>query len=287
VFGPTSDHRKTAADNVRGTEDLVRALAAAAESEAPSSEAPALCHLILTSSMAAVRASGQAPSNGRYYTDKDWNTQSKNGEGSSWGESYQWSKAESERRARELGRELGLPVTAVCPSFVFGPPRGGGASGGAASPLPSESYSLTLVDEWIRGASPVQSRLFVDVRDVARAHVSAAANPTVSAGQRYIVSTEARVPSQEMAGWLRDACLHQSSSGGGAVLDPSKIRYDSEYVGGAIPIGEREVESTERLERDLGVALRPVKDTMVEMARALISRHVQQQEQNDVEKTAR
>jgi nucleoside-diphosphate-sugar epimerase len=129
--------------------------------------------------------------------------------------------------------------------------------------------------------------LFVDVRDVARAHVSAAANPTVSAGQRYIVSTEARVPSQEMAGWLRDACLHQSSSGGGAVLDPSKIRYDSEYVGGAIPIGEREVESTERLERDLGVALRPVKDTMVEMARALISRHVQQQEQNDVEKTAR
>jgi nucleoside-diphosphate-sugar epimerase len=233
--------------------------------------------------MAAVRASGQIPSNGMYYTHKDWNTESKNDENSGWGESYQWSKAASEKRAWELGQELGVPVTALCPSFVFGPPHGfaGGAAGVVASAASSssESYSLTLVDEWIRGASPVQSRLFVDVRDVARAHVSAASNPAVSVGQRYIVSTEARVPSQEMAGWLRNACLTSSSGGGGALLDPSKIRYDSEYVGGAIPIGKREVESAERLERDLGVQLRPVKDTMVEMTRALLQRQQQQQQQ--------
>jgi nucleoside-diphosphate-sugar epimerase len=226
------------------------------------------CHLVVTSSMAAVRASGQVPSNGLYYTHHDWNTQSQNRDSGSWGESYQWSKTMSEKRAWELGQELGVHVTAMCPSFVFGPPLGqtSTAAAAGASSSPSESYSLTLVDEWIRGESPVQSRLFVDVRDVARAHVRAASNPDVSAGRRYIVSTEARVPSRNMAEWLREECR------GLGQWDPSRIRYDADYVGGAIPIGQREVESVERLQQDLGVTLRPVRDTMVEMARALFLR---------------
>jgi nucleoside-diphosphate-sugar epimerase len=276
VFGPTDNHRQTALDNVKGTEDLVRAFAlhchrgaapdAAAEARGGQLRRPRCDgHLIVTSSMAAVRASGQVPANGKYYTRDDWNAGSRLG--ASWGESYQWSKAESEKRAWEMCRELDMCMTSLCPSFVFGPPVSRSSSEGDASSSSaalSGSYSLELVGEWVRGVSPVQSRLFVDVRDVALAHVMAAHRRRVSGGQRYVVSTEARVPSQDIADWLRDAC--QST----ALGDPSLVKHDSTFAGGAIPIGEKEVEATDRLERELGVTLRPVKDTIVDMANILL-----------------
>merc|ERR1712232_612847 len=96
VFGPSEDHIKTAKDNVQGTKDLVRAVEKFSESNA--------CRLVITSSMAAVRGSGQLPINGKYYTHHDWNTVSKL-EDNNWGSSYQWSKAESERVAWELAKD--------------------------------------------------------------------------------------------------------------------------------------------------------------------------------------
>jgi nucleoside-diphosphate-sugar epimerase len=86
VFGPTEDHVQTANDNVQGTVDLVHAL-----DKVPKAR------LVLTSSMAAVRGTGQDPLNGKYYSHEDWNTKSKLGE--NWAASYQWSKAESEKQA--------------------------------------------------------------------------------------------------------------------------------------------------------------------------------------------
>ena len=105
VFGPTKDHVTTAHENVEGTEKVVKCVA-----QYPN------CRLVLTSSMAAVRGTGQTPLNGKVYTYKDWNTSSKLGD--NWGASYQWSKAESERRAwelsKELGRAHGIVVSIVC-----------------------------------------------------------------------------------------------------------------------------------------------------------------------------
>ena len=68
-----------------------------------------------------------------------------------------------------------IELITLCPSFVFGPPP----------PLPaklkntstktaiSSSYSLALINQWLQGESPVQSRLCADVRDVAMAHIAA------------------------------------------------------------------------------------------------------------------
>jgi nucleoside-diphosphate-sugar epimerase len=111
----------------------------------------------------------------------------------------------------------------------------------------SGSFSLTLVNQWIHGESPVQSRLFVDIRDVAQAHV-AAGTRAAAVGKRFIVSTEARVPSGEIASWLKDAC--RESSG---VAEADKIHFDGDYAGGFIPIGQKEVETAERLQNELGV----------------------------------
>jgi nucleoside-diphosphate-sugar epimerase len=242
VFGPTEDHKQTALDNVKGAEDLVHVL----------SQGKTRCKLILTSSMAAVRGSGQEPANGKYYTHEDRNTISKLG--ANWGASYQWSKAESERRAKELCEEYGIPLVVLNPSFVFGP---------ASLRQASSSFSLQIVEQWARGESPVESRLFVDVRDVANAHIAAAIRPE-AVGKRYLLSTEARVPSQKIAGWLQKVCLQTGLS------DPDKIHFDADFAGGAIPIGEREVEATDRLREDLGIELRSVKDTIMDMARVLL-----------------
>jgi len=259
VFGPTDDHRQTALDNVRGTEDLIRTLAekTSTDNYDDGDDDFSSRKLILTSSMAAVRASGQEPRNGKYYTEEDWNTLSELG--TNWGASYQWSKAESERRAWELCREHKIPMSSLCPSFVFGPPHEANNSG---------SYSLTLVGQWVRGESPVQSRLYVDVRDVAAAHVAAGRRPD-SDGKRFIVSTEARAPSSRIASWLEDVCRETGLG------DPSMIHYDADFDGGAVPIGNKEVDATMRLEKELGITLRPVKETILDMAKVLLEEEKQ------------
>ena len=152
-------------------------------------------------------------------------------------------------------------MTALCPSFVFGPLMDITAS---SSSSVSSSYSITLVDQWIRGVSPVQSRLFVDVRDVARAHVMAA-NNNAAFGQRIIVSTEARISSREIAQWIKDE-IHRYDLPID-IVDPNQVHYDATFQGGSIPIGTKEVDATDALQRILGITLRPVQDT-IEIGRA-------------------
>lgn len=254
VFGPSEDHIKTANDNVQGTKELVQALGKFSKSNC--------CRLVVTSSMAAVRGSGQIPKNGEYYTHHDWNTVSKL-EDNNWGASYQWSKAESERVAWELAKTMEIPMTTICPSFVFGPPTTTSSASGKGDVTLSNSFSITLFGQWVRGESTVQSRLFVDVRDVARAHVAAGNRPE-AIGQRFIVSTEARMPSQEMAEVLKEVCKETGLN------DPANISFDSEFQGGSIPIGSREVEATLRLNDVLGITMTPVHDTIREMGRSLL-----------------
>jgi nucleoside-diphosphate-sugar epimerase len=262
VFGPTEDHRQTALDNVQGTKDVVQTLAEwylkkrrdeEKSSDVVMSEPP---RLVLTSSMAAVRGTGQIPANTEYYTNEDWNTLSELG--GNWGTSYQWSKAESERVAWEECRRYNddgdvLEMTSLCPSFVFGPVD-------VADEALSTSYSIELVQQWMDGASPVQSRLCVDVRDVAQAHVAAANSPQAK-HQRYVCSSEARIPSQEIAEALKSVLSPEAAS---AVL------CDTTFSGGAIPIGQKEVATADHLKQDLGVKCRPVTETFVDMAQSLL-----------------
>jgi len=175
VFGPTPDPIQTAKDNVKSAEDAVRILDRCYQRH-PSSK----LRLVLTSSMAAVRATDQTPLNGKFYTHHDWNTLSKLN-GDNWGSCYQWSKAESERAALELVKECNeryakedgksdnreIEMVALNPSFVFGPPPPMPSKMKEEMAAGSSSYSLTLINQWLHGKSPVQSRLCADVRDVA------------------------------------------------------------------------------------------------------------------------
>ena len=184
-----------------------------------------------------------------------------------------YQDANSEREMKEEDKEIEMAV--LCPSFVFGPPP----------PMPSNmkkddattsssSYSLTLIKQWLQGKSQVQSRLCADVRDVARAHVRAGTMHTLPENdldRRYILSREERLSSEATAqALIKGVEMAQRKAGGNINIDIAKITCDNEFTGGAIKIGDREVEAQERLERDLGVVCRPVVDTMEDMAEALL-----------------
>ena len=237
VFGPTADPIETAKQNVKSTENAVRVLDKFYQQH-PNIIKP---RLVVTSSMAAVRATDQTPLNGKWYTHKDWNTLSKLNM-KNWGSCYQWSKAESERVAWEMVKECNeryakeedddssmkkrkIEMVSLNPSFVFGPPP----------PLPikmkhtksagSSSYSLTLIKQWLKGESTVQSRLCGDVRDVASAHVAAGtvdlgSLPGNDADRRYILSSEERISSEITAQALIRGV---EQAGGSNSIDISKI----------------------------------------------------------------
>lgn len=244
IFSPTEDHEKMALDNVKGAVDLMNVVA----------KFPTInTRVVLTSSMAGVRGTGQTPLNGLHYTEKDWNTVSRLG--ANWGSSYQWSKVESEQKAWDIAKKNGVKFTSLCPSFIFGPPLSAEAS---------QSFSISTVSKWMNGESPVQSRLCVDVRDVAKAHVLAGTRPG-TIGERIIVSTESRLPSIEMADELKKMAAQLG------IGKPEKIYADVNFDGGAIKIGCKEVDCAVRMEELLdGFTVRPVEETMRDMAKALL-----------------
>jgi nucleoside-diphosphate-sugar epimerase len=281
VFGPTEDPIQTAKDNIKSAEIVVEAMQNfIRQRQTTSSSATGggqKARLILTSSMAAVRATNQKPLNNKFYTNKDWNTLSTL-DSNNWGSCYQYSKAESERRAWELVAKYSneLEFVALCPSFVFGPPpplpkQFQSQSSGNAS---SNSFSISLIKQWLSGGSQVQSRLCVDVRDVAKAHIAAC---QMDLGDntdqnRYILSTEARLSSELTAEALKRAVeQHLRQSGSSSNIDTSKIICDKVFDGGAIKIGDQEVECADTLRDDLGVTCRSVEETFYDMVVAMLA----------------
>lgn len=243
VFTPDDDHTQMALDNVKGVEDCMIAV----------SESCPNGRIILTSSMAAVRCSNQAPTNGKYYTYEDWNNGSRLG--ANWGSSYQWSKAYSEKRAWEISKERNIAFTSLNPSFIFGPPSFAHAS---------DSFSISTVSDWLSGKTPVQSRLCVDVRDVARAHVLAA-KESKTIGERIIISRETRVPSVVMAEKMRQIAIDIG------IGDPDKIHADTVFDGGIMKIGQKEVDCYERMNVFLnGFSPRSIETTISDMAKVLL-----------------
>ena len=223
IFTPCDNHSQMALDNVKGTEDLMNAVI----------QSPTLknTRVILTSSTAAVRGPNQDPLNGKWYTYKDWNTASELGK--NWGNSYQWSKAQSERKAWDLAKEHNVSMVSLCPSFIFGPPNG----------ETSSSYSIEIVESWITGTSPTQSRLCVDIRDVAKAQILAGRLPN-AVGERIIVSSEARISSQQAVEEFKRIAVETG-------FDPDKIHPDTQFDGGAVSIGKCIVVLDERMSNTL------------------------------------
>jgi len=153
---------------------------------------PQLKHVVITSSFAAIM---NPKPDGSLYTESDWNEASikvveSQGAATPPAESYRASKTLAEQALWKFKAENKPPfsLSAVNPCFVFGP-----VIHQIANPE-SINTSVFLLFQYFSGekkeivpASAVQS--FVDVRDVARAHIKALENAKAD-GERFLLSSD-------------------------------------------------------------------------------------------------
>ena len=123
--------------------------------------------IIFTSSTAAI---GRCGPNGRALTEKDWNSESKH--------PYSYAKTEAEKRAWDFSREMELDMVVMNPTAVIGPY------------FHRHTPSTFLFDKILKNELPrlpPQTFGYVDVRDVALAHIFAYENK--NAEGRHILCT--------------------------------------------------------------------------------------------------
>jgi dihydroflavonol-4-reductase len=143
--------------------------------------------LVLTSSTVAI-ISGQ--DNGRYGPDAWSDANARIG-------AYSKSKTLAERAAWDINRDNAMELTVINPGGVFGPSLG-------AQP---DSASVMMVSDLVNGKMPMIPDLalgMVDVRDVARLHVTAL-TATQAAGQRFIAASEEPIEMASLAATLKQA----------------------------------------------------------------------------------
>lgn len=220
--------------------------------------------IVLTSSMAAVRGLQQSPLDGQHFTSRDWNTAAASAsrlDERSFAACYQWSKAEGERRAWEIVSmyDHAIPLVSLCPSMILGPIRDASQIG----------QSIRVLLSWMDGSRLIESRLFVDVRDVALAHYRASQLPLMAGSRRYIISHEQRVPASIMMSYLAEAmrgCSDRDVTDKNRADIDSCMRCDDKFDGRGggvvIPVGDREVQASDLMLQDLGVECRSVLDTV-------------------------
>jgi len=158
---------------VEGTLNVLRSIA----------ERPAITRVVVTSSMAAVAYDGGKFGSDHVYTDEDWSIEEYQREIKAW---YALSKTLAEKAAwdfveeqKKAGRNMELLV--VNPTLVVGPILQG-----------SVNASVELVENILKGEKkeiPNSCMSFVDVRDVADAHVLAFEKG--SPGNRFVCMTAA------------------------------------------------------------------------------------------------
>ncbi len=142
------------------TEGVERALRAASDAK--------VGRVVLTSSVVTLplRAPGEPPA-----TEADWTSDLK--------VPYFRAKTLAERKAWSLAAELGLDLVSILPGAFAGP--------GFARPTPSVDLVAAILNKAMDMAAPPGTYPYVDVRDVARAHVLAL---QPQAKSRYIIVNE-------------------------------------------------------------------------------------------------
>jgi nucleoside-diphosphate-sugar epimerase len=132
--------------------------------------------IVMTSSTVALYGDNREARGRGPYTEADWNETS-----SADHQPYPYSKVLAERTAWELaGQQHRWSLVTILPGFILGPaldPETAGVSNSMMRALADGTYRRGIIDLWYGIA---------DVRDVARAHVTACTTP--AAHGRYIIN---------------------------------------------------------------------------------------------------
>jgi dihydroflavonol-4-reductase len=213
--------------------------------------------IVVTSSAASVH---YAPGPPRPLTEEDWTDPS-----DPRLNPYERSKTIAEKTAWALADAAGQRdrLTVVVPSTMLGP-------------LISDrlSFSVQLIQRMLDGmpGTPRLGFSFVDVRDVAAAHITALTTPR-AAGQRYLATGQFL--------WLSEVAANLRHSLGAAAAKvprrtvPDMIvkilsRFDPGLRSVVHELGQSVDYSPAKAQRDLGWAPRPIEQTILDCATSLL-----------------
>ncbi|HJL18955.1 MAG TPA: aldehyde reductase [Sandaracinaceae bacterium LLY-WYZ-13_1] len=213
--------------------------------------------VVLTSSMAAI---SDEPRDDHVFTEADWNERS-----SLTRNPYYFSKAEAERAAWRFVEEQspGFDLVVINPYMVLGPSLG-----------PSLNTTNQLFRDILQGVYPGIMSLswgFVDVRDVARAHVLAM--ETDEASGRYLCAGE-EMDMKTLVGVLKEAGYDRGfqlprmdlacSVGDFAarLMSYTQPKGTGSYL--RTHLGKRMRYDNAKIRRELGMEFRPAKDAVLD-----------------------
>ncbi|PRP75079.1 hypothetical protein PROFUN_03915 [Planoprotostelium fungivorum] len=161
--------------------------------------------IVITSSFAA--CAEPKDGSGYIYTEKDWNEFSikeveQKGKETSPQQAYRASKSEAERVAWDFIKEKKpqFDLVTINPTFIFGPILHQVEDPKDLNTSVAFVYKM-LTGETKEIAAPAPSQAFVDVRDVAKAHVNAIEKE--EAGGKRFLTTSAQFGFQQVADILR------------------------------------------------------------------------------------
>jgi dihydroflavonol-4-reductase len=218
--------------------------------------------VIFTSSIAAIT---DEPESTKVYTEKDWNIMS-----SLDRNPYHFSKTVAELAAWDfiMKQRPAFDLVAINPFMVIGPSLG-----------PSLNTSNEIIRDIMSGVYPGIMDLnwgFVDVRDVAKAHILAM--ETDSASGRYLCSAEA-MHMRELVGVLKSSgfdnyALPKIDLTGKAgsllikALSFTQPKDTGTYI--RINVGRTMRYDNSKIRRELGISFMPIKDSLIETVKDMV-----------------
>lgn len=161
---------------IHGTKGILRAI---------KDKAPSVKRVVITSSFAAIVSTDGHPN---VYSESLWNPVTYEEGIEDRAKTYRASKTLAERAAWSFMEEEkpGFSLTTLCPPYVFGPPIHAPESQAALNT--SNSYFAMLMHGgWKEQLPPTGTWLWVDVRDIALAHVRAMEVPEAG-GKRFFIT---------------------------------------------------------------------------------------------------
>ncbi|WP_347267768.1 NAD-dependent epimerase/dehydratase family protein [Paracoccus sp. (in: a-proteobacteria)] len=223
---------------------------------------PGLRRVVLTSSCAAIYTDAVdcAAAPGGVLTEEIWNSTAALDH-----EPYSLSKTLAEREAWRIAAEAGFHLVAINPSLIMGPAIGGRPT--------SESFNIMrrAASGEFRFGAPRLGLGFVDVRDVARAHLAAAFLPQ-AAGRNIVSGHDSDLLSallllQDRYG-RRYPLPRRAAPKALLWLLAPMFGLTRRYVSRNVDIPWRADNGKGR--RELGLSYRPLRETMEEMFQYMI-----------------
>ncbi|KAI9673130.1 MAG: methylglyoxal reductase (NADPH-dependent) gre2 [Caeruleum heppii] len=216
---------------------------------------PKVKRVVITSSFAAILDMSKGARPEHTYTEEDWNPITYDtAKGADGVIAYTASKTLAEKAAFEFvqQRHPNFSIATICPPMVYGP------SDHAVENLDHLNTSSADIYRLINGSTKevpeTQVMAFVDVRDVAEAHLRAYECPD-AAGQRYFIVSD-NYSYQQVVDIIRKKV-------------PELKHRTPEGQGGA-PLPETYKVSNEKVKKDLGMTFRSLEETITDTARNLM-----------------